>query len=583
MAERSKAIFGQKNEYQDWTLQGLIEHGSVPTAETYSVLRDVSDAIAKSKRDRDAEINKVTEEFRQRMLDAQLKIDKEELNEQAIKNERVFKNDKNNLEERLNALDEYYVRKKAIEDKEFKRDTDRLKFLYKDDDETFKKEYDALEKNRASQRMNIQADAEKQVFDIVYSSLHNDFERIKKLNRDQIGEQQENYIKDLKSLNAQLDSKKISLRKYAIERRRIDEEYRVKKLDDDIKDDENDLKRLYDHKKNVEDLQEESNKRLGGALSIALGGTYADKGSNEENKKEIDQARGEADALIKINDEVNAEIETREQKNRDNREQREKRHYDNLKDYAQQYVDELLNIIDAMYLFFKSISDRELENEIALLQRRFKVMEEGYKMEESAIERSNLANKEKVILETQLQAQQMVAQKNEQAQEKALKRQKAESDKKYSIFKMTIDTAEAVMAALKILPPVGEIIAAERAAAGAIRIATVIATPLPEFAEGVENFSGGYARTGEAGAEIIEEPFKKPYIVLKDNISYLPKGTNVVPIDDDMEKPSIGDNFEQIKWLASRLVKSKPVVNNNIKNTIVIDMGFETYKKQILG
>ncbi|MBK7345833.1 MAG: hypothetical protein IPI98_02665 [Chitinophagaceae bacterium] len=333
------------------------------------------------------------------MLDAQLKIDKEELNEQAVKNERVFKNDKNSLDERLKALDEYYVKKKSIEDKEFKRDVDRLKFLYKNDDKTFKKEYDALEQNRASQRMNIQADAEKQVFDIVYSSLHNDFERIKKLNRDQIGEQQENYIKDLKSLNAQLDSKKISLRKYAIERRRIDEEYRVKKLDDDIKDDENDLKRLYDHKKNVEDLQDESNKMLGGALSIALGGKYADKGSKEENKKEIDKARGEADALVKINDEVSAEIEAREQKNRANREQREKRHYDNLKDYVQQYVDEMLNIIDAMYIFFKSISDRELENEIALLQRRFKVMEEGYKMEESAIERSNLANKEKVIFE----------------------------------------------------------------------------------------------------------------------------------------------------------------------------------------
>ncbi|MBK7345834.1 MAG: hypothetical protein IPI98_02670 [Chitinophagaceae bacterium] len=78
------------------------------------------------------------------------------------------------------------------------------------------------------------------------------------------------------------------------------------------------------------------------------------------------------------------------------------------------------------------------------------------------------------------------------------------------------------MAALKILPPAGEI-SCGKAATGAIRIATVIATPLPEFAEGVRNFEGGYARTGENGAEIIEEPFKKPYIVLKDNISYLTK------------------------------------------------------------
>lgn len=65
--------------------------------------------------------------------------------------------------------------------------------------------------------------------------------------------------------------------------------------------------------------------------------------------------------------------------------------------------------------------------------------------------------------------------------------------------------------------------------AAAAEIATIIATPIPQYAEGTENHPGGPALYGEAGPELVMEPGKRPRLVETPTISNLAAGTRVIP------------------------------------------------------
>lgn len=129
------------------------------------------------------------------------------------------------------------------------------------------------------------------------------------------------------------------------------------------------------------------------------------------------------------------------------------------------------------------------------------------------------------------QAQQRIRQKFDR-QRAELERRQAISDKAQALFNAAINTAQAITAALTIPPPAGPILAAVNGVLGGIQIAAISAKPIPQFKEGTG--PGGlpadmWAEFGEAGAEIVHEPGKTPYIADKPTIGYLPKGTEIIP------------------------------------------------------
>lgn len=86
---------------------------------------------------------------------------------------------------------------------------------------------------------------------------------------------------------------------------------------------------------------------------------------------------------------------------------------------------------------------------------------------------------------------------------KAEKRKQAEVDKALAITSIIVNTAKAVVEALPNIPLsviVGLI--------GAFELATVAATPIPQFAKGTKSAPGGKAIVGELGAELMREPGK---------------------------------------------------------------------------
>jgi hypothetical protein len=84
--------------------------------------------------------------------------------------------------------------------------------------------------------------------------------------------------------------------------------------------------------------------------------------------------------------------------------------------------------------------------------------------------------------------------------------------------------------------------------------------------------------------EVVKEPGKQARLVMTETISYLPKGTDIIPVKESpVFEEKIADNgWEQTLYLAKEIRKSK--TERKSSTTIIkIDLGFENYKKRILG
>ena len=133
----------------------------------------------------------------------------------------------------------------------------------------------------------------------------------------------------------------------------------------------------------------------------------------------------------------------------------------------------------------------------------------------------------------------------EQKEEKKIQKKKRDEERKQFIFNKIAALAEiginTAIAFSKSLAQGGFVLgipmAAAVAALGVLQAATVLATPIPAYAEGIESTPRREkALVGEERAEVIIEPNKDPYIVSEPTILDLPKRTQVVPSIAEYQK-----------------------------------------------
>jgi hypothetical protein len=175
----------------------------------------------------------------------------------------------------------------------------------------------------------------------------------------------------------------------------------------------------------------------------------------------------------------------------------------------------------------------------------------------------------------QLQAQKAAADKAAAKEERKLKHDQAVFDKEMAAVKIVAATAVAIMEAGGLTP-----LALLVGAIGAIELATVLAAPIPSYAEGTDYHKGGLARFGEAGAELIKEPNRPAYMAYTETISYLPKGTQVIPMSAAIRDDSkdSGNSWEQTKYLAAQIRRSQREIKNVVNvGSPKIDLNFEFY------
>lgn len=128
-------------------------------------------------------------------------------------------------------------------------------------------------------------------------------------------------------------------------------------------------------------------------------------------------------------------------------------------------------------------------------------------------------------------------------EEAKLRKQQAADDRKRAIFEkataavqIAINTATAISKAVAALPLTGGLpFSAIAAAIGAVQLAAVLSKPIPSYAKGTDNHSGGLARFGEKGAELVTLPSGKSFVAENETIADLPAGTQVKTHQETMK------------------------------------------------
>lgn len=181
---------------------------------------------------------------------------------------------------------------------------------------------------------------------------------------------------------------------------------------------------------------------------------------------------------------------------------------------AQELGDTLFNIQNAALDRRKNAVQDEIDALDELTRKQIEQVAESVASEEEKAARI-------AVIEAQAQA------KKEQLEKKqrALDKQKAINEKKKAVFDIVLNTAIAISKALTNPFLIGVI-----ATLGAAQLATVLATPIPEFAKGTDFSPEGPAIVGEKGRELIISPSGRASFTSDGaSLTYLEKGSKVIP------------------------------------------------------
>lgn len=247
-----------------------------------------------------------------------------------------------------------------------------------------------------------------------------------------------------------------------------------------------------------------------------------------EAREETEKAKD--DAVLEyqkyINDQrirENERVGDEEEKEAEKREQIAKKEAELKK----QLLQEVFNLASAL-------SDAQLEKELARLD---KLSEENEQWKEDEIARIERLAEQGVISEEHADADIQAIEDQAAGREEEIEKKRIEAERKNAIFEKAqavaqaaINTALAITAALT-SPFTSAAMIPLIAATGAAQIATILATPLPEYAKGTQDHPGGLAMVGDGGrAEMVVFPdgsvWRTP---ATDTLVNLPEHTKVLP------------------------------------------------------
>lgn len=543
------------------------------------VRRKHADEILKINADFDKRQHEQDEQYNQRRLKSQSEIDQAEVNTGAIRDEKIANNEENSLQDRLEAYARYIHAKQLLQDIQYETQINQEKFKSKDP--TALKELEAIDSERVEQKANIQADVEKKVYDIIYQSASKQLKLILDENKIEIDKNREKYGNEVRLLSDSYKNKEISYTKYKKRLKEIDDTFQRQSLDETIKQDEIAVDRIRQNLLANTDKLAHAEEDVSTKQQFLINAKENDPEKVPQAQEDFDTALGKQKGYLKAVQDGQVSLSNAQNKLKDDQFKRDNLRYTEDLKARRRYLQAVRQIEESLYRTIKEIGDREYQYRLEQLSLKKSTIDESYDSEIAAIERSSLSAKDKNALDIQLNAQKKQSDAELAREEKRIKHDQAIFDRDIAIAHIILSTAEAVAAALE-FPALA--VAAGIAGGAELVIASNVKIPGYEGGTKGKKHKGGLARTGEHGnAELILEPYKSPYLVFKDNISYLPTGTEVIPMRDI---PELGgsvpkdDSWKQTMYLAKQIKKHSAV---NVVNNINIDLGFQNYKRRILG
>lgn len=208
------------------------------------------------------------------------------------------------------------------------------------------------------------------------------------------------------------------------------------------------------------------------------------------------------------------------------------------------------------------------ENQKNKIQEEIDLNDVRAKKDIDAINNSVASEKEKAdkiaVIEARTAANKAVLEQ----QQRQIQQRQARFDKAVTIGKIIADTASAVVEALPNVP-----LSVLVGAIGAAQIATVLATPIPQYKDGTDSSAEGFALTDEVGPELYIPKSGKPYIGSSKgpNIKWLEKGTQVIPHDDLVRMTTamtLPAQIEGKSWDISGLIEAQKKTGDRLEKAI---------------
>lgn len=503
-----------------------------PTSETVKARLAAQKELADNQIRLNKEVYDTTEEYRKRNLAADSSMLKSQLAMQDEFAKNLLARETASIQDRLAA------QKQLIKDQEA-AENDRYN-LAKDKEGLTNKEIEALKKEHQTNLQLIAIRGTVATIELIrkltIEAIQRDSNLIEANNLDILAA-------DYNALADNLEKKKITLKEFNHQKNLIDRNYTDQSLNDQL--------------------------------------TAIDKTIEAEKKADKDIT-----ALLKQRENIVAQIA----KNRANlaaenaktEKEKEKEIFDKVKELAFATLDLIHTTVTARYT-----------EEIQRLQELMDMKAEYYATEIENVKNSTIAEEEKARRIKVLEADAATSRKKYEAEIREQNIRKAKADREFQVFQIIGNTAIGITKALSELNPV---LAAIIGAIGAVQIAKVLATPIPKYADGTDNHPGGMAIYGEAGAEMVKEPGKNPYIVDQATLGLLPKGTKVTPMDEVnqhmlnsmlrsqgrfMNSDSADNSWDIARWQTAKMEKAlnkvgkRPVrVNISTRQTLDVNKSF---------
>jgi hypothetical protein len=260
----------------------------------------------------------------------------------------------------------------------------------------------------------------------------------------------------------------------------------------------------------------------------------------------------------------------------------EKRTQEEKYRYIQQLAQETTQLIFTLL-------DAQTQKEISAAEKRSEALTAKYDLERSAIEQANLSDEEKTARKLVLDAEEAESQKKIDNEIRALKRKQAIYDKAQALATIAINTAIALsnptnLASFGSISPfiIG---------LAAVQAATVLATPLPEYAKGKKASDSyeGLAIAGEKGTEMKIDKDGSLQLLTKPTLIHTKRGDTILSnrelmsgelgkhIKTGKEKANYDELIKAYSYHTDRTIKA---IKNSPSNIIIDNSNYNLSLKR---
>lgn len=235
-----------------------------------------------------------------------------------------------------------------------------------------------------------------------------------------------------------------------------------------------------------------------------------------------------------------------------------------------------------------NLRQKAYENEINRLEKIKQQVDENANNEKIQVQNSIASNSTKARQIAVIDAQSAAQKKAIDAQEAKVKEKEAIAEKEAAIAKIILNTAIAAIKAPAELGPILGLAAVPVVLAlGAVELAAAVATEIPKYATGTDNYPGGLGIWGEAGMERATLPDGSAHYSDGASLANFPKGTKIMPHMELMQqiKPTVINYVggQEIGWqeVLKQLKKMEPKAGRT-RVIVNVDTGFEQHKNSYL-